>query len=295
MKIINTILCLCFLKAPFACANQTLIQASHSNHKAYSLISNDQEINGLRGKKKKKRYGRCCPKCCTGPQGQAGPVGPTGNTGPVGPVGTEGITGPSGSTGFSVTGPGGLTGPTGPASSVTGPTGPSGPCRTGSAGKSFTQAFGYFVNGSTGAAILPGEILPITVTNITTPNIVNNSDGTYFFQQTGTYRIEFGANCVINNALPNFFSIALATIKFGPSITEIPHTSFTALVPSQLSPPVTAAASGSVIIPIQSGTTIGVMNNGIVPLAISSSIQNLNGVNVGGYLNIVRVGDFPPP
>lgn len=249
----------------------------------------------FRSKKKKIKKGHLiCRDCCTGP---AGPQGPKGNPGPEGAVGPTGAAGPTGSGSF--TGPTGLIGPLGDSNATTGPDGPLGPCCS-PTGASVPQVFGYFVGPP---VLLPGiasgGIVIINQTSISTPNIVNNGDGTYKINQAGCYRIEFGANCTFVSQPPNYFSLALATIQPGPIVTEIPNTSITSEVLRPylfLSTSSTAQANGSVIIPINAGTTIAVMNNSPFVIQPFPIFYNLSMVpDVASYLIIKRVGDNPPP
>lgn len=255
-----------------------------------------QEQSLLRTKKKKKKkvkHGRY-PKCCTGPTGSAGPAGENGPEGPEGPTGASGPTGATGPSSTAPTGPTGATGGAGP-TGATGPSGPSGSCTTGPTGPAFTQVFGYFYNDFfVPPGTPPGELLPIDKTSLSTPHIVNNGNGSYTINQTGVYLIEFGAFCDLGE---NHFSIALATNKFG-TFNEIPDTSFTSEVAQVISGSLpVASANGSVITPILAGTAIGVMNNSPSALIQIFPVPNNNQgeQDVGAYLNIKRLGNFPPP
>jgi len=101
----------------------------------------------------------------TGPTGAAGPTGvtgPTGGSGPTGTTGSNGVTGPTGASGSN-----GINGATG----STGNNGATGP--TGSAGS----------NGSNGAI---GPTGPGGPAQIFAGNVVNNQNGTFFFNITAS-------------------------------------------------------------------------------------------------------------
>lgn len=261
-------------------------------------------------KKRKCRNQECCTsKHC--PRGAPGAVGPAGDPGPQGPIGPAGITGAAGISGTGPAGPTGATGLTGLAG-PTGAPGPTGVCCTGPTGASVIQAFGYFYidNPSlTGAAniISPGEILPIVQTKVKSSNIETLTPGQFTVQQSGAYFIEFGAQAKIIDRPLHFeayFQIAL--IDTATSIV-FPNTSFTSKsAEDKPAPPqdLICVGTGAVILPLQAGTTIAVVNNSgrlsqpipSVDMQLAYYLNNtsIQNVDVAAYLNITRIGDIPP-
>jgi len=186
-------------------------------------------------------------------------------------------------------------GPTGP-TGAPGPTGAQGPCCTGATGAGFIEAFGYFFQNSptTPATTAPGAAFPISSVEVSTPNIVNNGNGTFTVNQSGTYRISYGVLAQFP-ASGLFFEIALATVA-GSGNVEILNTSFTSDVSANqpLNSHPLARAEGSVILPIPAGTTICVINNTSgMNVQLFPLVFNLAGErNIGGYLTMRRMGDL---
>jgi len=254
-----------------------------------------------KGKVKKKLVccdDRKCPRGRTGPQGPSGeegsqgPEGPTGSVGPTGPTGPERPAGPVGPTG-----PEGTEGATGP----TGSTGSTGPQCTGPTGPGYLQAFGsFFTNdpalpGATGT-IDSAEIVPLLQAGPKTSNIENNSiTGEITINQEGSYLIEYGVQAV-NTGGDTTFSIALLDVD---ASTVFPKTSFTSCIRQKkpsVSDDLISIASGAVILSLQAGTKIAVVNNAsnTIQLAFFHNDALTQDTDAAAYLNITRLGDRVP-
>lgn len=309
------------MKIPFLLltlfATASLIAGSdHDPHNGSTLrIGEDRPIPIYRSKRSCSCSCRSKPPCSlTGAQGPQGPQGPQGTAGPIGVTGPNGLTGPAGTGTTGLSGPRGPTGPMGPIG-PTGPTGPTGPCCTGPSGTSEIQAFGYFYSNNPGQAgandqIAPGALVPILNTEVSTSNIIRNvlpAGSSFTIQDAGCYLFEFGVQAQLIQPpnppppLVNYFQISLATVTMSGNI-QILDTGFTSNA-TQLKPntPI-GMVSGSVVLPITAGTTIGLINNtrvlgayGPLSLQLAYLPDFAADTDVAAYLTITRVGDNPPP
>jgi hypothetical protein len=127
----------------------------------------------------------------TGSTGPAGAAGATGSTGPAGTAGATGSTGPAGTAGATgSTGPAGAagaTGATGAASTVAGPAGATGSTgAAGSAGPTGATGAASTVPGPMGATGPAGPTGAAGPGQIFTGNVLNNTNGDFFFNITAS-------------------------------------------------------------------------------------------------------------
>ncbi|MBT2760999.1 collagen-like protein [Paenibacillus sp. ISL-20] len=222
--------------------------------------------------------------------GATGPTGETGATGVVGETGATGATGITGATGVTgVTGPAGVTGPTG-VTGVTGPTGATGatgaPGVTGATGATGgtgpTGATGPV--GPTGSTTLVGGSV-IYASNGATENVATNSPITF---STSTLQgVTFNGTTTLTIVTAGFYyfdwQVSLAEGQVAPNTFGIVVNGNTTSTANMNSNSTNAEVSGSAVINLSAGNTVGLYN-------LSPVSKAINAPQTGARISIFRIG-----
>lgn len=202
----------------------------------------------------------------TGPTGAVGATGETGSTGSTGATGTIGVTGATGATGS--TGATGVTGETGVAG-VTGATGATGPVDpTGPTG--FTTLVGgsvmYVSNGTTQNVAANS---PVTFSSNTLQGVTFNGSTTLTIMTAGFYYFDWQISLQTGSTAPNTFGIVVNG-----------NTTNTANMNSYST---NAEVSGSAVINLSAGNTVGLYN-------LSPVSKAINAPQTAARISIFRIG-----
>ncbi|MGE7823009.1 collagen-like repeat preface domain-containing protein [Paenibacillus sp. NPDC093718] len=196
----------------------------------------------------------------TGPAGATDGTGPTGVAGPTGVTGATGIAGATGAVG--VTGLRGTTGTTG-ATGATGPVGPTGP--TGST----TLAGGSVIFASNGTTQNVASNSPVTFSSNTLQGVTFNGTTTLTIVTAGFYYFDWQISLENGQTAPNTFGIVING-----------NTTSTANMNSNST---TAEVSGSAVINLSAGNTVGLYN-------LSPVSKAINAPQTAARISIFRIG-----
>lgn len=217
----------------------------------------------------------CCCTDCFCPESPTGPVGPNGPDGLVGAQGLPGETGPMGDTGPE--GPKGLTG-------VEGPTGPQGPCCR------FACEYASLYSLTTQTA-LPGESLLLENISETSAGFdltMTPITGEVTVLKSGVYIIKWGAE---GQLTPPYFepvpAWSLGIFVNGVLEPGSGSGSFS-LSPSD----VLTNCTGVVILPLNAGDVITLVNTSINPFTASSTPFGVLVPLTSAHLTIISVSDL---
>ncbi|WP_339266260.1 collagen-like repeat preface domain-containing protein [Paenibacillus sp. FSL W8-0187] len=199
----------------------------------------------------------------TGATGATGVTGATGATGVIGATGTTGTTGAAGATG--VTGPTGVagaTGGTGP-TGVTGPTGPTGPTEAN------TLIGGSVLYASNGVTQNVATNSPVTFSTSILQGVTYNGTTTLTIVTAGFYYFDWQISLENGQTAPNTFGIVV-----NGNITSTANMN---------SNSATAEVSGSAVINLSAGNTVGLYN-------LSPVSKAINAPQTGARISIFRIG-----
>lgn len=224
-----------------------------------------QGPNGARG-----IDGLTGPTGSVGPQGNIGFTGTIGSTGPTGPAGI-GSAGPTGPSSFSATGIPGPAGPLGPTGlSATGSIGPTGP--TGFPGSAKLGVF-YYARDITSSLIAPGNPVPLGIEEVNVGGFILSLGNTIEIPRTGVYLIYYRV-LADQPAVGGIKSSIVGTILSSSFETGTFNT----------------AVNGSLIVALNKGEKIQLINNGTVSFNTFSNPEALTPDGTAEIILVLIVG-----